>query len=102
MVHLGDQLGLFEALADADEPLTAAALAGRTGLQERWVQEWAYNQAAARLVEADDQERFSLRPEARIVLANTGDPAFGMGMFHQLPGTHGGRARVGWGTSGTE
>src|SRR3546814_9011983 len=53
------------------------------------LQEWAYNQAAARLVEADDQERFSLSPEARIVLATPGDPAFGMGMFHHLPETLG-------------
>ena len=47
MIHLGDQLGLYRALADAAGPLTSAELAARTGLDERWVREWAFNQAAA-------------------------------------------------------
>ena len=50
MIYLGDRLGLFRALADAGDPLTSAELAERTGLAERWVREWAYNQAAAGLV----------------------------------------------------
>ena len=50
MVHLGDRLGLYRALADGG-PSTSAELAGRTGLVERWVREWAYNQAAAGLVD---------------------------------------------------
>jgi hypothetical protein len=32
LVHLGDRLGLFRALADADEALSSAELAARTGL----------------------------------------------------------------------
>ena len=51
MIHLGDRLGLYRALADADGPLTTAELAAATGLDERWVREWAYNQAAAKLVD---------------------------------------------------
>ena len=49
MVHLGDQLGLYEAMKSAGKPLTTTELAERTGLHERWVREWAYNQAAAKL-----------------------------------------------------
>ena len=37
MIHLGDKLGLFVALAGAPGPLTAAELAAATGLDERWV-----------------------------------------------------------------
>ena len=51
MIHLGDQLGLYRALADADDALTSAELAARTGLDERWVREWAFNQAAARILD---------------------------------------------------
>lgn len=89
MVHLGDRLGLYRALAEADEPLTADALAGRLGLHERWVREWAYNQGAARLITIDADERLSLTDEAVAVLAVPDHPAFGMGSFHHLPETIG-------------
>lgn len=86
MVHLGDRLGLYRALAEGG-PSTSAELAGRTGLVERWVREWAYNQAAAGLVAVDDDERFSLTPEAVAVLADSDHEAAGLGLFHQLPAT---------------
>ncbi|MEP7048543.1 MAG: class I SAM-dependent methyltransferase [Ilumatobacteraceae bacterium] len=87
MVHLGDQLGLYAAMKSAGGPITTAELAASAGLDERWVREWAYNQAAAKMIEVDEQERFSLTPEATAVLATPDDPAFGMGMFHRLPQT---------------
>ena len=87
MVHLGDRLGLYRALASAGGPLSSAELAASTGLSERWVREWLHNQAAARLVAFDDTARFSLTPEARAVLADPAHPAYGMGMFHRLPQT---------------
>jgi 2-polyprenyl-3-methyl-5-hydroxy-6-metoxy-1,4-benzoquinol methylase len=85
MIHLGDKLGLYRALATSDAPLTSSELAERAGLAERWVREWAYNQAAAKIVEVDDAERFSLSAEAAAVLADSGQDAFGMGWFHDLP-----------------
>ena len=87
MVHLGDQLGLYEAMRGAGAALTTVELAERAGLHERWVREWAFNQAAAKLIEVDDERRFSLLPEAEAVLADPSHPAFGMGMFHRLPQT---------------
>ena len=63
MVHLGDQLGLYVAMKRAGSPLTTAELAGQTGLNERWVREWAYNQAAAKMIDVDEQQRFSLSAE---------------------------------------
>ena len=85
MVHLGDRLGLYRALADADGPLSTDELAERLGLDERWVREWAYNQGAAKLITVDEAERLSLTAEAEAVLATPEHPAFGMGMFHRLP-----------------
>ena len=93
MIHLGDKLGLFSALAAADAPVTTTDLAERTGLDERWVREWAYNQAAAKLIAVDTDvatpgaETFWLTPEATAVLASPDHPAFGMGMFHRFPQT---------------
>ena len=92
MIHLGDRLGLYRALADADSPMTSIELAEQVGLQERWVREWLANQAAARLIEHEAVEvgdRFSLSGEARAVFASPEHPAFGMGMFHRLPATMG-------------
>ena len=87
MIHLGDQLGLYSALAEAGASITTDELAERTGLQERWVREWAHNQAAARLITVDDAGRFGLTAEAVAVLATPDHPAYGMGMFHRLPQT---------------
>ncbi len=96
MVHLGDQLGLYTALAAAPAPMTTAQLAHATQLKERWVREWSYNQAAAKLISFSSQastspsvnyDTFFLSPEQVAVLANPEHPAFGMGMFHRLPQT---------------
>lgn len=88
MIHLGDRLGIYRALAAG--PCTAEQLAARTHLHVRWVEEWLHNQAAARIVDHstdDGVESFSLSPEAVAVLATDEHPAFGMGMFHRLPQT---------------
>jgi 2-polyprenyl-3-methyl-5-hydroxy-6-metoxy-1,4-benzoquinol methylase len=96
MVHLGDQLGLYAALAKSTQPMTSAQLAHATELNERWVREWAYNQASSRLISTTntpsaspsiDDDQFFLSPEQAAVLADPNSPAFGMGMFHRLPQT---------------
>ena len=87
MIHLGDQLGLYATMKQADQPLTTAELADRASLAERWASEWAHNQAAAQLIVADSEGRFSLTPEAAVVFATPDHPAYGMGMFHRLPQT---------------
>ncbi|MGI9592251.1 MAG: methyltransferase domain-containing protein, partial [Myxococcota bacterium] len=86
MICLGDRLGLYRALA-GDGPATPDELAARTGLSERWVREWLYQQGAAGVLEADDDERFRLTPEAAAVLADESHPAFGVGFFDHLPQT---------------
>ncbi len=87
MIHLGDCLGLYAALKQAGVALSTHELAASLQLHERWVREWAYNQAAARIIDCDADERFSLSPEAAAVLASPEHPAYGMGMFHRLPQT---------------
>jgi SAM-dependent methyltransferase len=94
MIHLGDRLGLYRALADAGEPRTTAELATAAGLQERWVREWAYNQGAAGLLVIDEDERLSMSEAAVAVLADPDSPAFGMGLFHNLPQSMAGLGRL--------
>jgi len=93
MIHLGDRLGLFKALAEAGGPVTSAELAERVGLSERWVREWLYNQGAAGILEwtpptegePNGAERFALSPEGIAVLVDDSHPAHGAGSFHRLP-----------------
>jgi SAM-dependent methyltransferase len=86
MIHLGDRLGLFRALASGG-PTTTEQLAARTGLSERWVREWAYQQGAAGILETREGDTFGLSPEAACVLADERHPAFGCGPFASLPAT---------------
>lgn len=96
MVHLGDHLGIYRAMAGAGVPITTAQLAHATQLNERWIREWSYNQAAAKIISTInkpsdspmiDDDTFFLSPEQVAVLASDNHPAFGMGMFHGLPQT---------------
>jgi hypothetical protein len=64
LVHLGDRLGLYQALKAAG-PSTSAELAARAQLHERWVREWLHAQASAGLVRYAGEGRFELTPEAR-------------------------------------
>jgi SAM-dependent methyltransferase len=81
MIHLGERLGLYRAMA-GQGPMTAAGLADRTDLHERWLQEWLRCQAAAGLVGTTDGEVFELSPEGAEVLANEeGSLWFAAGAF---------------------
>lgn len=81
MVHLGDRLGLYRAMAGKG-PMTAGELAAATGLQERWLLEWLRSQAAAELITTADGVTFELPPEAVPVMADEeGSVWFAAGAF---------------------
>jgi SAM-dependent methyltransferase len=81
MIHLGDRLGLYKALQGLG-PVSAATLAEKTGYKERWLLEWLRGQAAARLLEYHDPDRFELSVEGAMVLADEDrGTAFSAGAF---------------------
>jgi hypothetical protein len=84
MIHLGERMGLYRALNGAG-PLTSEELARKTGLNERWVREWLYQQAAANVIDYRGELRFELSPEAALVLADENSPFFLAGGFCALP-----------------
>lgn len=84
MIYLGDRLGLYTTLADAGA-LTSEELATETGLSERWLREWLYQQGAAGVLEYEGDGRFLLSPEGKAVLADENHVAFGAGFFCSLP-----------------
>src|SRR5918997_1403742 len=76
MVFIGDRLGLYRAIAEADA-VTSAELAERTGTAERYVRDWLVNQAASGYVEYDVATgRYSLAPEQALALTDESSPAF--------------------------
>lgn len=82
--QLGDKLGLYRALADTGSA-NSEELAGATGLKERWVLEWLRQQAAAGILQHED-DRFSLSPEAEQIFAREDSPLFGAGIFDSVMG----------------
>jgi 2-polyprenyl-3-methyl-5-hydroxy-6-metoxy-1,4-benzoquinol methylase len=81
MVHLGDRLGLYKAMAGRG-PMTAAGLAGVTGLHPRWLLEWLRSQAAASLIDSTDGNEFELSREAANALVEDVDSLwFAAGAF---------------------
>jgi len=76
MVAIGDQLGLYRALAGGG-PATPDELAARTGTAARYLREWLSQQAAAGfLAYRQSDERYGLSAEAAAVLAQEASPAF--------------------------
>jgi SAM-dependent methyltransferase len=81
LIHLGDRLGLYRAMAGAG-PLTSEALAARTGLHERWVREWLRSQGAAGLLTWGEDDGFELTAAGAAVLADEDSSlAFAAGAF---------------------
>jgi SAM-dependent methyltransferase len=75
-IWLGDELGLYAALAQAGAQ-SADALASQTGCHPRLVREWLDGQAAAGLVEYDvEGDTYSLGAEAAAALAVDDSPVF--------------------------
>lgn len=83
-VILGDQLGLYKALA-AQGSLTSQQLAEQTGTHERYIREWLSNQAASGYIEYDSVHKtFHLTPEQTLVFANADSPVILTGGFYTL------------------
>ncbi len=72
-IHVGTQLGLYRALHDGG-PSTAAEVAARAGIHERYAREWLEQQAVAQLIDVDDVDRpadarrYSISPAQAAVL----------------------------------
>jgi SAM-dependent methyltransferase len=84
LLHIGDRLGLYKAMAGAG-PVTAPALAARTGTAERYVREWLGNQAAGGYVVYDPvDDTFELPAEHAMVVADEDSPVFLAGAFEAI------------------
>jgi 2-polyprenyl-3-methyl-5-hydroxy-6-metoxy-1,4-benzoquinol methylase len=79
-IVVGDELGLYKALAE--KPQSVEALARRTETDPRYLREWLSSQAASGYVQYDAaSEIFSMSEEQAFALATEGSPAFIPGAF---------------------
>ena len=91
LVLLGDELGLYKALAK--ESLTPAELAKRSGTNERYIREWLGNQAAGGYVDYDVASgQYRLNDEQAACLADPSGPVdlagayeIARALFHTYP-----------------
>ena len=93
LVILGDELGLYAALADG--PQSSTELAAATGTHERYVREWASAQAASGFISYEpESRRFSLSPEQAAVLADDDSVVNMVGGFQALRATYADQKRL--------
>ena len=94
LVMIGGELGLWEALGGAG-PLTAAEIAEKTGVSERYVREWASAQAASGYLTYDaEAETFTLPPEQAMAFADRDSPVFMLGGYSVISSAYKDRAKL--------
>jgi SAM-dependent methyltransferase len=94
LVTVGDQLGLYRAMADG-QPVSAGELAVRTNTHERYVREWLNAQAAGGFVNYDsDEDSYTLPAEHAFILADDSSPVAMAGIFQAATAVMDGRTRV--------
>ncbi len=93
-VILGDKLGLYKAMAGAGQ-MTPAALAGKTGTDERYVREWLNGQAAGGYVSYDAKtDRYFLNDEQTFTLADETSPVYLPGAFQIISAVMKGEEKI--------
>ena len=81
LAYIGDHLGIFRSMASG-EPFTSQQLAERTGLNERYLREWASTMAAAGYLEYQAVDKtFRMNPEQVLVLTDQPSVFFSAGSF---------------------
>lgn len=107
LILVGDELGLYRALAEAERPLTADELAQLTSTEPRYIREWLAGQAASGYVMCDQQNStFWLTPEQAFTLGTENSTADIVGGFqivasvfkdqHKITEAFRGGTGVGW------
>src|SRR5207244_12159521 len=85
LVIIGERLGLYRAMAQANSPVSVKELADKTGTVERLVREWLANQVASGYMEYNPSRRkYRLHPEHALALADENSPIYLQGIFKAI------------------
>jgi 2-polyprenyl-3-methyl-5-hydroxy-6-metoxy-1,4-benzoquinol methylase len=94
-VLIGEQLGLYKALAASAEPLTSGGLAEKAGIPERYAREWLAGQAASGFVEYDaGTGRFFMTPEQAFALTVEDNPVYIPGVYYTIASVYRDERRI--------
>ncbi len=80
MINVGKRLGLYKHLNNAGK-ITAAELAEKSGLHERWLLEWMRLQTAAKILEYSAPDKFELPEAGGKLLGDETDSSFMLDNF---------------------
>jgi len=84
LVQIGDRMGLYRALHHKG-PMTVTELAAETGVDQRYLREWASHQAASNYLSYDPAGgKFSLPEEQAMVFAIEDSPVYMQGAFELM------------------
>src|SRR5215211_8807806 len=85
LVIIGERLGLYKAMSQANSPISVKELADKTGTVERLVGEWLANQVASGYIEYDPSSRkYKLSLEHALALADENSPIYIQGIFKAI------------------
>jgi 2-polyprenyl-3-methyl-5-hydroxy-6-metoxy-1,4-benzoquinol methylase len=85
LVIIGERLGLYRTMAQANNSVSVKELADKTGTVERLVREWLANQVASGYIEYDPNSRkYRLPPEHALALADENSPMYLQGIFKAI------------------
>ena len=94
LVRIGDALGLYKTLHSRG-PSTVAELGAATGVNERYLREWASHQAASNYLSYDPAtQKFALPEEQAMVFAVEDSPVFMLGAFDIMASMHEAKDKV--------
>ena len=93
LAYMGDQLGLYRALADGG-PMTSDELASATNTSPRYVLEWLNaNVAGQYLMHDPSTHKYHITPEQEVLFANEGQPGCMQGFFQAVVAAYMGEER---------
>jgi 2-polyprenyl-3-methyl-5-hydroxy-6-metoxy-1,4-benzoquinol methylase len=94
LVRIGDALGLYKALHSRG-PMTIAEFAAAAGVNERYLREWASQQAASNYLSYDPAtQKFALPEEQAMVFAVEDSPVYMLGAFDIMASMLDGQEKV--------
>ena len=82
LIILGERLGVYKAMSEVNDFISAEDLAKKTGTNERLIREWLANQVASGYIEYNSQNKtYFLPPEHAKALSDERSPLYIQGAF---------------------